>query len=256
MLAVRELADAAHAGGATVVVDNTLASPLRQRPLDLGADVSVTSASKHLSGHSDVVLGVVAVREAERADALRALAGQTGAIPGPFETWLAHRSLATLAVRLERQEANARAIADALRARDDVDRRALARGRLGGRASTSGSAARADAMLAACEIVAQATSFGGVHSNAERRARWGTDAVARGLHPAQRGHRGRRRPGGRPRARALAQPTLNAVPHSRQAAFGPGLLSVRDAPTTRTLRPLASITNWNRPSALESIWIG
>ena len=125
VLAIRELADAAHAGGATVVVDNTLASPLRQRPLDLGADVSVTSASKHLSGHSDVVLGVVAVREAERADALRTWRGTTGAIPGPFETWLAHRSLATLAVRLERQEANARAIAArAARARRRQRRRA------------------------------------------------------------------------------------------------------------------------------------
>jgi cystathionine gamma-lyase len=179
VLAIRELADAAHAGGATVVVDNTLASPLRQRPLDLGADVSVTSASKHLSGHSDIVLGVVAVRDAARADALRTWRGTTGAIPGPFETWLAHRSLATLAVRLERQEANARAIAEALRARDDVtDVRWPQVGSVV--CFDAGSAERADAMLAACEVVAQATSFGGVHSNAERRARWGTDAVSEG----------------------------------------------------------------------------
>ncbi|MGZ6705529.1 MAG: cystathionine gamma-lyase [Solirubrobacteraceae bacterium] len=179
VLAVRELAAEAHAAGATVVVDNTLAGPLRQRPLELGADVSVTSASKHLSGHSDVVLGVVAVRDEARAEVLRTWRGVAGSIPGPFEAWLAHRSLATLAVRLERQEANARAIADALRARDDVDDV-----RWPGVGSVVcfdlGSAARATAVLGACELVAEATSFGGVHSSAERRARWGTDAVGEG----------------------------------------------------------------------------
>ena len=119
------------------------------------------------------------MREAERAEALRKWRGTTGAIPGPFETWLAHRSLATLAVRLERQEANARAIAGALRARDDVsDVRWPEVGSVV--CFDAGCAARADAMLAACEIVVQATSFGGVHSNAERRARWGTDAVSEG----------------------------------------------------------------------------
>ncbi|MDP9345983.1 MAG: PLP-dependent transferase [Actinomycetota bacterium] len=179
VLGIRELAAAAHDGGATVVVDNTLAGPLRQRPLDLGADVSVTSASKHLSGHSDLVLGVAAVRDEARAEALRTWRGTAGSIPGPFEAWLAHRSLATLAVRLERQEANARAIADALRARDDVtDVRWPEVGSVV--CFDLGSAARADAVLAACTVIAQATSFGGVHSNAERRARWGTDAVSEG----------------------------------------------------------------------------
>lgn len=177
--AVRELTAEAKAGGATVVVDNTLASPLRQRPLELGADVSVTSASKHLAGHSDVLLGVVAVRDPARAEALRLWRATAGAIPGPFETWLAHRSLATLAVRLERQEANAHAIAEALRARDDVtDVRWPEVGSVV--CFDVGSAQRADAMLAACEVVATSTSFGGVHSNAERRARWGTDAISEG----------------------------------------------------------------------------
>ena len=78
------------------------------------------SASKHLAGHSDLIMGTVAVADAERADALRAWRIATGSIPGPFEAWLAHRSLATLALRLERQEANARAVAERLRARDDV----------------------------------------------------------------------------------------------------------------------------------------
>ncbi|MEA2285468.1 MAG: cystathionine gamma-lyase, partial [Solirubrobacteraceae bacterium] len=180
VLGVAALAGAAHDAGAELVVDNTLAGPLRQRALELGADVSVTSASKHLTGHSDLVLGYVAAREPERAAALRAWRGTTGAIPGPFEAWLAHRSLATLAVRLERQEASAAAIVEMLRARDDV-----AGGRWPGVGSvvcfTLESAERAQAFLAALTIVAEATSFGGLHSSAERRGRWGTDDVPEGF---------------------------------------------------------------------------
>jgi cystathionine gamma-lyase len=174
------LAAEARAGGATIAVDNTLAGPLRQRPLELGADVSVTSGSKHLSGHSDLVLGVVTVADDERAAALRAWRTATGSIPGPFEAWLAHRSLATLALRLERQEANAAAIFQRLGERGDV-----ANVRWPGVGSVVcfdlGSQARAEAFLSACELVAEATSFGGLHSNAERRARWGTDAVGEGF---------------------------------------------------------------------------
>jgi cystathionine gamma-lyase len=177
---VAALASEAHAGGASVVVDNTLAGPLRQRPLDLGADVSVTSASKHLSGHSDLVLGYVAVRDRARAEALRTWRGTTGGIPGPFEAWLAHRSLATVAVRLERQEANAAALTGLLGARDDVtDVRWPGVGSVV--CFTLQSADRAQAFLAATRLVAEATSFGGLHSSAERRGRWGTDAVAEGF---------------------------------------------------------------------------
>ena len=180
VLDLRALTAEAHAQGAAVAVDNTLAGPLRQRPLELGADFSVTSASKHLAGHSDLVLGTVAVADADRAAALRAWRIATGSIPGPFEAWLAHRSLATLALRLDRQEANARAVAHLLGARDDVSGV-----RWPGVGSVVcfdvGSQARADAFLAGCELVAQATSFGGLHSNAERRARWGSDAVGEGF---------------------------------------------------------------------------
>jgi cystathionine gamma-lyase len=176
---VAALAAGAHAAGAAVAVDNTLAGPLRQRPLELGADYSVVSASKSLTGHSDLVLGYVAVRDPERAAGVRSWRSTTGAIPGPFEAWLAHRSLATLAVRLERQEANAAALADALRARPDVtDVRWPGVGSVV--CFTLEGAERAQAFLAALELVAEATSFGGLHSNAERRARWGTDAVAEG----------------------------------------------------------------------------
>jgi cystathionine gamma-lyase len=177
---VPALAAEAHAAGATFAVDSTLAGPLRQRPLELGADVSVNSGSKQLAGHSDLILGFVAVADDERAAALRAWRDATGAIPGPFEAWLAHRSLATLALRLERQEANAAALAERLRARDDVDDV-----RWPGVGSVLcfdlGSEARAQAFLRASELVAEATSFGGLHSNAERRARWATDAVGEGF---------------------------------------------------------------------------
>jgi cystathionine gamma-lyase len=180
VLDIAALTAEAHAAGARVAIDNTLAGPLRVRPLDAGADWSVTSASKHITGHSDLVLGYVAVRDTGLATALRAWRGTTGAIPGPFEAWLAHRSLATYAVRLERQERNAAAVAEHLRGRDDV-----ADVRWPGVGSvvcfTLESAARAQAFLAAAALVAEATSFGGLHTNAERRGRWGTDAVPEGL---------------------------------------------------------------------------
>lgn len=177
---VEALAAAAHAQGALVAVDDTLATPLRLRPLDLGADYAVAAATKQLSGHSDLLLGYAAVRDPERARALRAHRGLTGGVPGPFEAWLAHRSLATLAVRVERQEATAEALAAMLAAREDVGwvrwpgLGALVTFDLGARE-------RAEAFLAACELVAEATSFGGVHATAERRARWGADDVPGGL---------------------------------------------------------------------------
>jgi len=179
MLDLVLLANEAHAAGATFVVDNTLAGPLRQRPLELGADVSVSSASKSLTGHSDLVLGYVAATDVEWVDALRSWRATTGAIPGAFEAWLAHRSIATLAVRLERQEANAAALVEALRLRDDVED--VRWPRVGSvLCFTLADADRAQAFLDATALVTEATSFGGLHSTAERRARWGTDDVAEG----------------------------------------------------------------------------
>ena len=180
MLDLVLLANEAHAAGATFVVDNTLAGPLRQRPLELGADVSVSSASKSLTGHSDLVLGYVAATDVEWVDALRSWRATTGAIPGAFEAWLAHRSLATLAVRLERQEANAAALVEALRLRDDVED--VRWPRVGSvLCFTLADADRAQAFLDAATLVTEATSFGGLHSTAERRARWGTDNVPDGF---------------------------------------------------------------------------
>jgi cystathionine gamma-lyase len=243
--------------GVTLVVDNTLAGPLRQRPLDLGAHVSVTSASKHLTGHGDLVLGYAAVAPGDdaRAAALEGWRRMTGAVPGPFEAWLAHRSLATLALRLERQEANAAALADALRARDDV-----AGVRWPGVGSVVcfdlGSAERAQAFLRGCRLVAEATSFGGVHSTAERRARWGTDAVGEGFVRFSAGIedaddlcadvvRGARR-----------QRTLNAVPQIRPRRFRARRAVGAGGPMISTEPALACSMARNRPSALAMIGTG
>jgi len=117
---IRGLAEAAHARGALVAVDNTLATPIGQRPLELGADFSVASGTKALSGHGDVLLGYVTCRDAELAAAVRGWRKTVGAIPGPMEAWLAHRSLATLPLRVDRQARTALALAGALRERPEV----------------------------------------------------------------------------------------------------------------------------------------
>jgi cystathionine gamma-lyase len=191
MLEVYDVAALAELGAVTVV-DNTTAGPLLQRPLDLGAAASLTSATKQMSGHADIVLGYVTTRDAERAETLRNWRRDAGAIPGPFETWLAHRSLPTLALRLERGCDNAIAIARLLAARDDVEAvhypglpgdpgHEVARRQMRGYGAVVsfdlGSQERAERFLAAAGLVTDATSFGSVHTSAERRARWRGDAV-------------------------------------------------------------------------------
>jgi cystathionine gamma-lyase len=182
--------------GVTTVVDNTTAGPLLQRPLDLGATYALTSATKQMSGHADLMLGYVTTRDAERAQALRDWRRTAGAIPGPFEVWLAHRSLPTLAIRLERMCDNALAIARLLAARDDVEGvrypglpgdpgHEVARRQMSGYGMVVsfdvGSADRAERFLETAQLVTDATSFGSVHTVAERRARWGGDAVPDGF---------------------------------------------------------------------------
>ena len=186
----------AHESGVAVAVDNTTATPLGQQPLALGADYSVASDTKALTGHSDLILGHVACRDADRAAAIRAWRNSTGAIPGVFETWLAHRSLMTLDLRLTRQAANALALAEFLSSHEAVvdvrypwlagnaarDVAVRQMRRPGGLVSfTLADEAAAERFLAALRIVAVATSFGGLHSTAERRARWGGDDVAPGF---------------------------------------------------------------------------
>ena len=117
---------AAHAAGALVAVDNTTATPLGQRPLDLGADLVVASDTKALTGHSDLLLGYVSATDDRAARAGHGLAQPPAARPGAFDAWLAHRSLGTLDLRLARQAANAAALAELLAASPGGDRRALA----------------------------------------------------------------------------------------------------------------------------------
>jgi cystathionine gamma-synthase len=104
----------------TIVVDNTFASPALQRPLDLGADIVFHSATKYLGGHSDLIMGVAITRDEALAERLRLLQSAMGAIPGPFDCFLALRGLRTLHLRVERHVANAGAVARFLASRPDV----------------------------------------------------------------------------------------------------------------------------------------
>ena len=97
---IRAAADAAHAAGAMVVVDNTFATPYLQRPLELGADIVVHSTTKYLGGHSDVVGGFAATNDPTVAERLQFLQKSLGAVPGPFDCWLVLRGIKTLAVRM------------------------------------------------------------------------------------------------------------------------------------------------------------
>ncbi|HEX5811265.1 MAG TPA: PLP-dependent transferase, partial [Pseudonocardia sp.] len=112
---IRAAATAAHAAGALLAVDNTTATPLGQRPLALGADLTVASDTKALAGHGDVLLGHVSTADPALAQRLREARTRSGAVPGPMEAWLAHRGLGTLDLRLARQAANADALVRALR---------------------------------------------------------------------------------------------------------------------------------------------
>jgi cystathionine gamma-lyase len=119
---IRAAADAAHAAGAILVVDNTFATPYLQQPLDLGADVVVHSTTKYLGGHSDVVGGFVATNDPTIAERLYFLQKSLGAIPGPFDCWLVLRGIRTLAVRMRQHCENARRIAAFLDEHPAVER--------------------------------------------------------------------------------------------------------------------------------------
>jgi cystathionine gamma-synthase len=115
-------AEAAHAVGALVVVDNTFATPYLQRPLELGADIVVHSTTKYLGGHSDVIGGFAATNDPTIAERLRFLQKSLGAIPGPFDAWLVLRGVKTLAIRMRQHCENARQIAAFLSEHDAVEK--------------------------------------------------------------------------------------------------------------------------------------
>jgi cystathionine gamma-lyase len=193
---IAAVARAAHAAGALVAVDNTTATPLGQRPLVLGADLTVGSDTKALTGHSDLLLGHVSTADDDLYARVQGWRDHTGSTPGPFEAWLGHRSMSTLDLRLARQAANAAAVAGLLGGSPVVrgvrwpwlaqdPSHALAtrqmlrpNGIVSAELADEAAVAR---LLGATRLWTAATSFGGVHSTVDRRAQWGGDAVPPGF---------------------------------------------------------------------------
>ncbi|TMV04989.1 cystathionine gamma-lyase [Ruegeria sediminis] len=195
MIDLAAVADDVRAAGGITIADNTTLTPLGQRPLDLGIDVVVASDTKAMGGHSDLLMGHVASRASEVMQSVADWRKVAGAIPGPHEAWLLHRGLETLDVRFERMCDTAGVLAERLAGHPAVKRirypglsadpaHDLARAqtlRFGFLLSvTLESEEKAEKFINSCPLIRPATSFGGVHTSAERRARWG-DAVDPGF---------------------------------------------------------------------------
>jgi len=184
-----------HAHRARLVVDNTAATPLGQLPLSLGADLVVASATKMLSGHSDLLAGYVATNDDELATSLERERLLAGAILGGFEAWLLVRSLGSAGLRFERQCLNAQALATMLSnhpaanrvrypgLRDDPAHAVAAAQmrRFGALVAVElADAAAVNALLQHSDLLTASTSFGSIHTLLDRRARWG-DPVSDGF---------------------------------------------------------------------------
>lgn len=168
------IAAAAKAAGAYVVVDNTFATPVLQQPLDLGADLVVHSATKYIAGHSDLLMGAIVTRDDALHDVLKSRRDLYGAIPGPFEAWLALRGLRTLPLRVERASENAAELAQRLSAHPAVvEVRYPGFGAM--LAIVLADADTADRFTHGTELWVHATSLGGVESMLERRRRWAAE---------------------------------------------------------------------------------
>lgn len=183
---------AGRAAGAVVVVDNTFATPLLQRPIALGADIVMHSATKFIAGHSDVLLGVLVTADDDRWNAIELRRRNLGAVPGPMEAWLALRGLRTLALRLERAQSNAAYLAERLSRHPRVSRvrypglpddpgHARAKAQMSGYGAIlaielGGDAAGAQRVCESTALWVHATSLGGVESMLERRRRWPSEA--------------------------------------------------------------------------------
>ena len=187
ILDVEALGAIAERRGVAMVVDSTFATPLRLRPLELGATYVVHSATKYIGGHSDLLMGVVVGRDSAVMEPINRQRALHGAIPGALESFLALRGLRTLAVRLDRAETSAMVLAERL-----AEHRAVTRVCYPGLTSDPGHAVAsrqmsgfgamlsfcvaseedADQVLAATELIVMATSLGGVETTAERRNRW------------------------------------------------------------------------------------
>ncbi|MFN2518387.1 MAG: PLP-dependent aspartate aminotransferase family protein [Jatrophihabitantaceae bacterium] len=188
-----ELISAAHDVGAIVCVDSTFSTPLVVRPLEHGADVVMHSATKYLSGHSDLLMGVLITRSAPLGVALKLRRDLTGGLPGALESYLALRGLRTLALRMERAQANAYDLASRLAGHPSVTRvrfpglasdpgheRATRLHRGYGAIISfelAGSADDAERVCQSVHLISHATSLGGVESLIERRARHAVDSA-------------------------------------------------------------------------------
>lgn len=178
--------------GSTVVVDSTLATPMVQNPLALGADIALHSVTKYLSGHSDILLGCVVTNDESIFERVEQARRYGGAIPGPFEAWIALRGLRTFALRMQRSQENAMELANRL----EKDPRVL-KVRYPGLASdpyheraksfmkgfgamisfeVKADIAQIDKMCNSSTLITNATSLGGVESIWERRRRWATES--------------------------------------------------------------------------------
>ena len=185
---VAQAAEAAHGAGAVLCVDATAATPALMRPLELGADAVMHSATKFLNGHSDVMAGLLVTRETDaRWEEIKRIRLLGGGIPGPFEAWLLLRGMRTLFLRVERASANALAIARHFDGHPKLDAvlypgleshpgHAIARKQMqGGYGAmmsllTRGGAAEARTVATATRVVVPTTSLGGVESLLEHRA--------------------------------------------------------------------------------------
>ena len=176
---LRAIATLAHDKGALVAVDNTFASPYNQQPLTLGCDIVVHSSTKYLNGHSDVIGGVVATSNEDVTNDLRFLQKATGGVPGPWDSWLVLRGTKTLAVRMERHNANGQQIAEWLEKRSDIEAvhypglkshpqhqlaKSQMRGFTGMISLELGSLERATRVVQATRLFSLAESLGGVES--------------------------------------------------------------------------------------------
>jgi cystathionine gamma-lyase len=179
--------------GAILIVDNTTPTPLGQQPLSLGADLVVASATKALSGHSDLLAGYVAGCHAEQMAAIERERLLAGAVLGPFEAWLTLRSLGSAGLRFERQCHNALAMALMLRDHPAVGSvrypglpgdpahgvACVQMKRFGGLVSFElADAATVHRLVERSALLVSATSFGGIHTSVDRRARWGDPVPA------------------------------------------------------------------------------
>lgn len=190
MMDLPAIASAVRAAGGITIADNTTMTPLGQRPLDMGIDVVVASDTKAMGGHSDLLMGHVASRNTEVMERVEEWRRISGAIPGPHEAWLLHRGMETLDVRFDRMCSSAQVLAERLARHNAIKEirypglsgdpsHALAKAqtsRFGFLLSvTLETEEKAQAFINTCQLLRPATSFGGVHSSAERRARWGDD---------------------------------------------------------------------------------